>query len=85
MPTYILLNSWNQGCQHCVLKKSENFTKCLTYALPQEIGPPRHKRRSKIESKFLNSRVLAAGFVTGCAKKVMVLSIYKNVVENSAV
>ena len=40
----------------------------------------------KIESKFLNSRVLVAGgFVVGCAKKVLVLSIYKKVVEKSAV
>ena len=31
----------------------------------------------KIESKLLNSRVLAGGFVMGCAKKVLVLSIYK--------
>ena len=30
------------------------------------------------ESKFLNSRMLAGGFVMGCAKKnVLVLSIYK--------
>ena len=39
----------------------------------------------KIESKFLNFRVLAGGFVMGCAKKVLVLGIYKQVVENSAV
>ena len=38
----------------------------------------------KIELKFLNSRVLAGGFVMGCAKKVLVLSIYKKV-EKSAV
>ena len=32
----------------------------------------------KIESRFLNSRVLAGGFVMGCAKKVLVfLGIYK--------
>ena len=31
----------------------------------------------KIESKLLNSRVLAGGSVMGCAKKVLVLSIYK--------
>ena len=35
----------------------------------------------KRESKFLNSRVLAGGFVMECAKKVLVLSIYKKVVE----
>ena len=35
----------------------------------------------KIESKFFNSRVLAGGFVMGCAKEVLVLSIYKKVVE----
>ena len=34
----------NQGYQHCVSKKSGNFTKCLTYALPQAIGLPRHRR-----------------------------------------
>ena len=39
----------------------------------------------KIESKFLNFRVLAGGIVMGCAKKVLVLGIYKQVVENSAV
>ena len=33
-----------QGCQHCVSKKSGNFTKCLTYALPQATGLPRHRR-----------------------------------------
>ena len=30
----------------------------------------------KIKSKLLNSRVLAGGFVMGCAKKVLVLSMY---------
>ena len=35
----------------------------------------------RIESKFLNSRVLAGGFLIGCAKKVLVLSIYSKVVE----
>ena len=39
----------------------------------------------KIKSKLLNSRVLAGGSVVGCAKKVLVLSIYKKVVEKSAV
>ena len=39
----------------------------------------------KIELKFLNSRVLAGGFVMRCAKKVLVLSIYKKLVERSAV
>ena len=44
-----------------------------------------HRNVLKIESKFLMSRVLAGGFVMGCAKKVLVLSIYKKVVEKSAV
>ena len=35
----------------------------------------------KVESKFLNSRVLAGGFVMRFAKKVLVLSLYKKVVE----
>ena len=39
----------------------------------------------KIESKFLNSRVLASGFVMECAKKVLVLGVYKKVVEKPAV
>ena len=39
----------------------------------------------KIESKVLNSRVLAGGFVMECAKKVLVLSIYKKVVGKYAV
>ena len=39
----------------------------------------------KINSKFLNSRVLAGGFVMECAKKFLVLSIYKKLVEKSAV
>ena len=39
----------------------------------------------KIETKFLNSRVLAGGFVIECAKKFFVLRIYKKVVEESAV
>ena len=39
----------------------------------------------KIESKFLNSCVLADGFVMECAKKVLVLSIYKKVVGKYAV
>ena len=38
----------------------------------------------KIESKFLNSRVFAGGFVIRYVKKVLVLSIYKKVVEKSA-
>ena len=42
-------------------------------------------RVTEIFSKLLNSRVLAGGFVIGCAKKVLVLSIYKKVVEKSAV
>ena len=37
----------------------------------------------KIKSKFLNSRVLAGGFVM--CQKVLVLSIYEKVVEKSAV
>ena len=37
----------------------------------------------KIESKFLNSRVLAGGFVMGCVKKSWF--VYKKVVEKSAV
>ena len=54
------------------LKKSRNFVKCLTYALPKAIGLPRHKLGGalfpllsevtkffcKIESKFLNSRCM---------------------------
>ena len=41
----------------------------------------------KIESKFLNSWMLADGFVMGCAKKALVLSIYTciKIVEKSAV
>ena len=39
----------------------------------------------KIESKFLNYRVLAGGFVMERTTKVLVLSIYKEVVENSIV
>ena len=39
----------------------------------------------KIKSKFLSFRVLAGGIVMGCAKKVLVLSIYIKVVEKSAV
>ena len=39
----------------------------------------------KVESKFLNSRLLDGGFVIGYVKKVLVLSIYKRVVEKSAV
>ena len=39
----------------------------------------------KIESKLLNSRVLAGGSVMGCAKKVLVLSIYKKVVKKSEI
>ena len=38
----------------------------------------------KIELKFLNSRVLAGGFVMERAKKLLVLIIYKKVVEKSA-
>ena len=38
----------------------------------------------KIEQRFLNSRVFADSFVIGCVKKVLVLSIYKKVVEQSA-
>ena len=34
-----------QGCLHCVSKKSGNFAKCLTYALSQVTGLPRHRRR----------------------------------------
>ena len=34
---------FSQGYQHCVLK-SGNFAKCLTYALPQAISLPRHRR-----------------------------------------
>ena len=37
------------------------------------------------QSKLLNSKALAGGFVMGCAKKVLVSSIYKKVVEKSAV
>ena len=33
----------------------------------------------------MNSRVPAGGFVMGCAKKALVLSIYKKIVEKSAV
>ena len=40
---------------------------------------------SKIESKFLNSMVLAGGFAMECAKKVLILSIYKKGAEKSAV
>ena len=59
-------------------EKSENFVNCLTYALQQAIGLPRYRRSQlggdhrivcKIKSKFLNSRVLAGGFVIGCEKK----------------
>ena len=39
----------------------------------------------KLFAKLLNSRVLSSGFVMECAKKVLVLSIYKKVVEKSAV
>ena len=38
----------------------------------------------KIELNFLISSVLAGGFVMGCAKKVLVLSIYEKVVKKSA-
>ena len=83
------------GLPTLCLKKSGNFAKCLTYALPQAIGLPRHRlflflskvtqNFCEIQSKFLNSRVLAGGFVMGCAKKVLVLSMYKKEVEKSAV
>ena len=33
-----------QGCQFCVLKNSENSTKCLMYALPLAIDLPRNRR-----------------------------------------
>ena len=39
----------------------------------------------KTESKFLNSRVLAGGFVMGCAKMSWFEAHIKNVVEKSAV
>ena len=41
--------------------------------------------RSQILLKVLNSRMFAGGFVMGCAKNVLVLSIYKKVVEKSTV
>ena len=41
-----------QGCQYCVLKKSENFAKCLTYVLPQATGLPRHRRSQLGGSAF---------------------------------
>ena len=80
------------GLPTLCFKMSANFAKCLTYALLQAIGLPRHRRGQmgedtfpflskitnlfcKVESKFLNSRVLAGGFVIRCAKKVLVLSI----------
>ena len=60
-----------------------NFAKCLTYALPQACPSTGvcwvavlfpflsgvTETFWKIESKFLNSRVLAGGFVIGCAKR----------------
>ena len=39
----------------------------------------------KVESKFLKYMVIAGNFVMGCAKKVLVSSRYKKVVERSAV
>ena len=74
-----------QGCQHCVSKKFGNFVKCLTHALLQAIGLPRHRRSQlggglfpslsevteifcKIESKFLNSKVLAGDLVVDVQK-----------------
>ena len=39
----------------------------------------------KIKSKFSSFRVLAGGFVMGYAKKVLVFSKYKKVVEKSAI
>ena len=38
----------------------------------------------KLKSKFLNSRVIAGGFVMGCAKKSWFQVYYKKVVEKSA-
>ena len=35
-----------------VFQKSGNFAKCLTYALPQAIGLPRHKRSQLGGSAF---------------------------------
>ena len=75
-------------------KKSGNCAKCLTYVLPQaQAQKPAWWGRfpflfrvteifCKIESKFLNSKVLAGCFVMGCAKSLGFLSIYKKVVES---
>ena len=62
----------DQGCQHCVSKKSGNSAKCLTSALPQAIGLPSH-RRSQLgggavpvfvwgRRNFLKNRVKILGF-----------------------
>ena len=44
-----------------------------------------HRIFCKIESKVVNSRVPAGGFVMGCANIALVLSIYKKIVKKSAV
>ena len=45
-----------QSCQHCDSKKSRNFAKCSTYALPQAIGLPSHRinQLSGALSQFLS-------------------------------
>ena len=74
----------NQCCQHCVSKNSGNFVKCLKYVLPQAFRPAQEEPAGggrfsffglkskiffcKIKSKVLNSRVLAGGYVMGCAE-----------------
>ena len=78
----------NQGCQHCVSKKSGNFAKCLTGGASWvgALFPFLFRITEifcKIKSKFLNSRVLAGGFVM--CKRGLVFKRIENVVEKSAI
>ena len=62
-----------QGCQNCVLKMSGNVRVTAGYRHAQAQEEPFLSGVTeifcKIESNFLNFRVLASGFVMGCAKK----------------
>ena len=81
-------NVFRSGLPTLCLKESGNFAKRLTYAVPDTGGASWMRALClfclklqnffcKIESEFLNFRVLVGSFVMECEKNFLVLSIYK--------